>query len=173
MALSVFLRGVNVGGHKTFRPSVLAKELKAYGLVNIGAAGTFVVKNPVSRAKLRAEILRRLPFDAAVMICEGREILQMVSADPFAGEASGPQIARFVSVAAKSLKPLPYLPLNLPATGKWCLKVIAMRGSFVLGLYHREMLAIKLLSQLDKTIGMPLTTRNWNTMLAVARVLNT
>src|SRR4051794_3057989 len=27
MALVVFLRGVNVGGHRTFRPSVLAREL--------------------------------------------------------------------------------------------------------------------------------------------------
>jgi len=27
MALIVFFRGINVGGHKAFRPSVLAKEL--------------------------------------------------------------------------------------------------------------------------------------------------
>ena len=42
MALVVFLRGVNVGGHRTFRPSLLARQLEPYGVVNVGAAGTFV-----------------------------------------------------------------------------------------------------------------------------------
>ena len=66
MALVVFLRGVNVGGHRTFRPSVLAKELSEYDVVNVGAAGTFVVRKPGARAKFRAELRRRLPFVADV-----------------------------------------------------------------------------------------------------------
>ena len=41
MALVVFLKGVNVGGHRTFRPSVLASRLAKLDVVNIGAAGTF------------------------------------------------------------------------------------------------------------------------------------
>ena len=89
MALVVFLKGVNVGGHKTFRPSVLAKDLQL-DAVSIGAAGTFVIRNPVSRTKLRAEVARRLPFEADVMMCQGSEILQLASADPFAGQPSGP-----------------------------------------------------------------------------------
>jgi hypothetical protein len=40
MALVVFIRGVNVGGHRTLRPSVLARGLSDYGVVNVGAAGT-------------------------------------------------------------------------------------------------------------------------------------
>ena len=52
MALVAFLRGVNVGGHKSFRPSVLAAELADFDVVNIGAAGTFVARKPVSQAKL-------------------------------------------------------------------------------------------------------------------------
>jgi len=38
MALVVFLRGINVGGHRTFRPSLLAKELAKFDIVNIGRA---------------------------------------------------------------------------------------------------------------------------------------
>ena len=79
--LVVFLKGVNVGGHKTFRPSVLAKELQL-DAVSIGAAGTFVIRNPVTRTKLRAEMARRLPFDADVMMCQGSEILQLASGRP-------------------------------------------------------------------------------------------
>src|SRR6185295_12228721 len=46
MAVVVFLRGVNVGGHRRLRPSVLAKELERLDVVSIGAAGTFVVRKP-------------------------------------------------------------------------------------------------------------------------------
>src|SRR5258708_3993883 len=46
MALIVFLRVINVGGHRTFRPSILARELSDYDVVNVGAAGTFVVRKP-------------------------------------------------------------------------------------------------------------------------------
>ena len=78
MALVVFLRAVNVGGHNTFKPSVLAKELCEYGVVNIGAAGTFVVRKAVSQEKFRRELVNRLGFPTDVMICEGRALAGFV-----------------------------------------------------------------------------------------------
>jgi uncharacterized protein (DUF1697 family) len=101
MALVVFLRGVNVGGHKTFRPSMLAEQLKDYNVVNVGAAGTFVIRKPISQVQLRAELLRRLPFEAEVMICNGHDLISLASGDPFAGEPPRPDVVRFVSVLAK------------------------------------------------------------------------
>jgi hypothetical protein len=71
MALVVLIKGINVGGHRTFRPSLLAQQLKRFDVINIGAAGTFVVRRSISRVELRAEIERRLPFQADVMICSG------------------------------------------------------------------------------------------------------
>src|ERR1039458_8004304 len=68
MALVVFLRGVNVGGHRTFRPSILARELSGYDVLNVGAAGTFVVRKPGSRAKFRTALLRKLPFEAEIVL---------------------------------------------------------------------------------------------------------
>ena len=58
MASVVFFRAVNVGGHQRFQPSILAKQLADFGVVNVGAAGTFVVRQNVGQATLRAEILR-------------------------------------------------------------------------------------------------------------------
>ena len=69
MALVVFLRGINVGGHRTFRPKALAEQLEHLNAVNIGAAGTFVIRQPVTQAQLRAEFVRRLPFDTKIVIC--------------------------------------------------------------------------------------------------------
>ncbi len=173
MALVVLLKGVNVGGHRTFRPSVLAKELKRFDVVNVGAAGTFVVRKTVTRAKLRAEMRRRLPFEADIMICSGSDILRLASANPFAGQLSGPKIVRFVSVLAKRAQPLSPVPLDLPSGGEWCLRILTYQDLFVFGLYRREMKAISYLGQLEKLFGVPVTTRNWNTILAIVRILMT
>ena len=171
MALVVLLKGINVGGHRTFRPSVLATELDRLDVVNVGAAGTFVVRKPISRVKLKAEVLRRLPFPAEVMICDARDIVQLAASDPFAGEPAGPDIVRFASVLAKRREPSAALPLQLPDSGRWSLRVLAHRDRFVLGLYRREMKAISYLGQLEKVFGVPVTTRNWNTIQAIARVI--
>jgi len=90
MALVVFLRGVNVGGHRTFQPTIIAKQLKQFDVINIGAAGTFVIRKPVSRARLMEEFARRLPFDSEIIICQGREILQLVSQSPFEHQPAQP-----------------------------------------------------------------------------------
>jgi uncharacterized protein (DUF1697 family) len=172
MALVVLLKGINVGGHRTFRPSMLAKQLTPFDVVNVGATGTFVVRKPVSQVKLRAAITRRLPFDADVMICSGGDMLRLASSDPFAGQPSGPDIIRFVSVLAKRRPPPSSpLPLDLPSDGRWCLRVLTHHDRFVLGLYRREMRAIGYLGQLEKVFGVAATTRNWNTIQAIARIL--
>jgi uncharacterized protein (DUF1697 family) len=171
MALVVLLKGVNVGGHRVFRPSVLAKELRRFDVVNVGAAGTLVIRKSVSRVELRAELKRRLPFEADVMLCSGSEILRLVSEDPFAGQPSGPDVVRFVSVLA-GRRPSPlHVPLHLPSSGRWLLRIVAHEGRFVLGLYRREMKVIGYLGQLEKLCGASVTTRNWNTILAIARIL--
>jgi uncharacterized protein (DUF1697 family) len=173
MALVVLLKGINVGGHRTFRPSILAKQLKQFDVVNVGATGTFVVRKPVSQAKLRAAILRRLPFDAHVMMCRGSDVLRLAAGDPFAGQPSGPDIIRFVSVLATRRQPGRRFPLDLPSEGAWCLRVLAQRDRFVLGLHRREMRAIGYLGQLEKVFGTAATTRSWTTIQSIARILKT
>src|SRR5258708_10092332 len=77
MALIVFFRGINVGGHRAFRPSVLAKELGIYDAVNVGAAGTLVVRKPGLRAKFLAELRRKLPFEATIAFCDGSDLIRL------------------------------------------------------------------------------------------------
>jgi uncharacterized protein (DUF1697 family) len=172
VALVVLLRGVNVGGHRTFRPTALAEQLKHLDAVNIGAAGTFVIRRPVARAQLRAELARRLPFDAEIMICEGREIAGLMSANHFAGEPVRPDIVRFVSFLSKRPRSAPSLPMSLPPSGKWLLKILARDNQFAFGVYRRHMKVIGYLGTFDRLFGVPVTTRNWNTITAVAKVLN-
>jgi len=172
MALVVLLRGVNVGGHRTFRPTRLAEHLKHLDAVNIGAAGTFVIRRPVTQARLRAELARGLPFDAEIMICQGREIVRLMSQDYFAGQPMRPDIVRFVSVLSKRPRSAPSTPMRFPSTGKWLLKILARDNRFVFGVYRRHMKVISYLGAFDRLFGVPVTTRSWNTVTAIAKVLD-
>jgi len=171
MALVVFLRGCNVGGHKTFRPTLLAEQLKHYDVVNIGAAGTFVIRRRTSLAKLRADLSRKLPFEAEAIICKGSDLISVASADPFADEPIRSDIVRFVSVFAKRPRCLPSTPISLPADGEWVLRVLAIEDRFLFGLYRRQMKAISYLGAIDRLFGVRATTRNWNTISAIIKVL--
>ena len=171
MKLVVFLRAVNVGGTNRCRPAAIAKELATFGVVNIGAVGTFVVREDVSESILRAAIARKLPFKCDIMICPARAIIKLAASDPFSGQPSGPDITHFVSVAAKPLR-LPFpLPLNLPSEDDWLLKIVAIQDRFVLGLYRRQMKAIGYLGKIEKRLGVPVTTRSWTTIEKVVKLL--
>jgi len=171
MALVVFLRGVNVGGHRRFRPSVLAQELRDYGVVNVGAAGTFVVRKPGSRAKFRTALLRKLPFAAEVVLCDGRELLRIETKNPFDAARAPSDAVRFVSILSKAGGVRAPLPIRFPPDGPWLVRVIASDRQFVFGMYRRHMKTIGYLGQVDKLFGVPATTRNWNTINAIVRIL--
>jgi len=48
---------------------------------------------------------------------------------------------------------------------------MASKGQFVFGMYRRHMKTIGCLGQIDKLYGVPATTRNWNTIVAIVRIL--
>ena len=171
MASVVFLRAVNVGGTNRCQPALIAKQLSRLDVVNIGAVGTFVVREDVSESVLRAAFVRKLPFQCEIMICPAKQILDLARKDPFPPQPSGSDITRFVSIAAKPLRPPFPLPLNLPSDADWLLKVIAIQDRFVLGLYRRQMKAISYLGKIEKRLDVPVTTRSWNTIEKVAKIL--
>jgi uncharacterized protein (DUF1697 family) len=178
----VFLRAVNVGTANRCQPAAIAKQLAKFGVMNIGAVGTFVVREDVSESTLRTAIARKLPFKCEIMICPARDIIKLGSKDPFSRQPSGPDITRFVNVLHKPLRArgrsalhqtsqLPLLPLALPSDGEWLLKIIAVQDRFVLGVYRRQMKAISYLSKIEKLYGVPATTRNWNTIEKIVKIL--
>ena len=168
----VFLRAVNVGGANRCQPALVAKQLSKFGVVNIGAVGTFVVRENVSESTLRSAIGKQLPFKCEIMICPARDIVKLASKDPFIRQPSGPNITRFVNVLAKQLPSLPPLPLCLPSDEDWLLKIIAIEDRFVLGLYRRQMKAISYLGKMEKLLGVPATNRNWNTIEKIVNILS-
>src|SRR5438045_7202648 len=135
----VFLRAVNVGRANRCQPALIAKQLSKFGVVNIGAVGTFVVREKVREPVLRNAIAKKLPFQCEIMICPARDIIKLASKDPFSRQPSGPDIMRFVNVLAKQLRTPPPLPLSLPSDDDLLLKIIAILRRFVLVLFLRLM----------------------------------
>ena len=152
---------------------MLARELAAYDVVNVGAAGTFVVRKPGSRARFRAALRRKLPFETDVALCDGRDLIRLVREGPFGDEPSRPGTVRFVSVLLTAGRHGLSLPIALPSERQWLVRVIAIRGQFVIGEYRRHMKTIGYLGQLDRLFAGRATTRGWNTILAIVRILET
>jgi len=174
----VFLRAINVGGTNLCKPAQLAKQLKKFDVVNVGAVGTFVVHGNVSESSLRKELAAQLAkhfkIKCEIMIASGAALMKTASKDPFAKQPSGGEITRFMSVLHKPL-PSPLVrrhsSLSLPSDKGWLLKIITIEGQFVLGVYKREMKAIGQLGKLEKILGVPATTRSWNTIEKIVNIL--
>jgi uncharacterized protein (DUF1697 family) len=175
VAYAVFLRAINVGGGNLCRPAQLAKQLKKVDVVNIGAVGTFVVRDNVDETALRKKFAAQLAKDfrikCEIMIVPAGDLLKLVAKDPFVNQPSGPEITRFMSVLHERPKKVPPLPYCLPRNDNWLLKIITIQKQFVLGIYKREMKAIGYLGKIEKILGAPATTRSWNTIEKVVKIL--
>jgi uncharacterized protein (DUF1697 family) len=167
----VFLRAANVGKHNRFQPAIFVKELAKFGVINVGAVGTFVVREDVSEATLRAALVRELPFKCEVMICAAKEILDLAKENPFAGER-GDNLEAYVTLMAKRPTAVPKLPIYAPATEKWEVQILRIVGTAVLSLRRRLKDGRLYPNQIiEKQFGVATTTRNWNTIEKVAKIL--
>jgi len=169
MASVVFFRAVNVGGHQTFQPGKLAQALADFGVVNIGAAGTFAVREKVGQTALRTEILSRLPFKPELMICSAREVLSLAAGDWFPARSSDQNLGRFVSVLAKPT-PMPLtFPVEVPPGPNWEVRLVALAGPFVISV--RRLGGTYSNAVVEQYFGRPATTRNWNTIDKICEAL--
>ena len=171
MSLVVFLRGVNVGGHRTFRPSQLAAQLNHLDCINIGAAGTFVIRKRIAKSKVCAEFAKRLPFETQIAICDAKDIVSLIDSAPYGGRAAAPGVVRFISVLCEPATMTTRTRLRLPSEGQWLVRVLACNGPFVIGEYRRHMQTIRYLGSVDKVVGAAVTTRNWSTINQIRKVL--
>jgi uncharacterized protein (DUF1697 family) len=171
MAHVVFLRAVNVGGTNRCQPAAIAKQLAKFGIVNIGAVGTFVVREDVSEAILRAAISRKLPFKCKIMICPAKQIVDLANVDPFPGEP-GDDIDAHVSVMAKRPAKIPKLPIYVPSRDKWEIKIANVIGRTVICLRRRVKTGrLYPNAVVEKQFGVAATTRSWNTIEKIAKIL--
>jgi uncharacterized protein (DUF1697 family) len=167
----VFLRAVNVGGANRCQPAQIAKELAKFGVVNIGAVGTFVVREDVSESALRSAIAKKLPFKCEIMICPAKQIVDLARENPFNGDR-GNDIDAHVSIMAKPPAKVPALPIYVPSKDKWEIKIARAIGPAVLSLRRKVPNGRLYPNQIvEKQFGVAATTRSWNTIGRIAKIL--
>jgi uncharacterized protein (DUF1697 family) len=168
----VFLRAANVGKHNRFQPSVLAQELAKLGVINVGAVGTFVIRENVTETALRAAILGQLPFKCEVMVRRAKEIVDLVGTARFEDEALDSDQRPFVTVMGEAPARLPKLPIYAPSLEDWEVKIVQITGACVLSLWRRSKRNTLYPNQvIEKKFGVATTTRSWTTILKVSALL--
>jgi uncharacterized protein (DUF1697 family) len=170
MALIVFLRGANVGGRR-FSPKAVEAALADLDVVNVGAAGTFVVRKRVGEKVLRARIEAELPFSPAPMILvKDAELTSALCA----GESvtAPPDAKRFATAMERAPDTAPRLPIEAPASANWGVRVLAVNGRFALGVRRRVDAAGVYPNEIvERAFGVAATTRDWPTMEKLAKLL--
>jgi uncharacterized protein (DUF1697 family) len=170
MALVVFFRAVNVGGHQTFQPSQLARSLAEYNVVSIGAAGTFVIKGKATEAQLRKAIAKVLPFAPEIMVVDGTEVKSLLQVKAMSEPEDG--IGRFLTIISKPLASKPRLPISAPDSDDWQVRIVALKGVCVMSLRRpggkRQLYPNEIV---EKTFNTSATTRNWATVQKVCDAL--
>jgi uncharacterized protein (DUF1697 family) len=168
----VFLRAANVGGKNVFRPARLAADLAHLEVVNVGSAGTFLVRGKATAAAIGREILARLPFEPTIAVVPAREVLALVRSAPFGRVAFSRDLRRWVAVLAARPKARPALPLEVPAGKSWCVRLDRIDGAFALGLWRRRPRGFVFPNQVvEDALGVPGTTRWWETFERIAALI--
>ena len=172
VASVVFFRAVNVGNHQRFQPAQLARDLHAWDVANIGAAGTLVVPRRIEEAQLRAEILRRLSFTPEFFICPAADILALGDHDPFTACSRRSDVKPFLSILSEVPRDHFPVPLEVPKGKDWEVRVIERIGRFAFSVrrvqkhgrwYPNEVV--------EKHFGSSATTRGWGIVDQIARAL--
>jgi hypothetical protein len=173
-SLVVFVRGANVGGHNVFRPKLFAATLAHLGVVNVGAAGTFVVHGARSERHCRREFLAGLPIEADLMIVTGEELLVLLAYKPVGGRAKGGsgKVRRCVSVLAGPPAGDVKIPHRLGVARRWSVRITAVHGRFALSTW--EWLAPGFIDPnvVERHLGVRATTRSWGTIERVCALLS-
>lgn len=170
MAFIIFMRAVNIGGHQTFQPSKLARDLADFDVRSIGAAGTFVVNGNTTEAKLRKAVLSKLTFAPDMMIAQGGDVAALAELKAF--KDLGPDVHRYVTIMAGKPPAKLKCPISFPDSEDWQLRIAIIKGPFALS-YRRSVGQAKYYPNevIEKRFGIAATTRNWTTITKIHDIL--
>ena len=170
-----FLRAVNVGG-RVVKMSDLSKRLAALGLADVG---TFIASGnvyfnaegkPLEIARLiEGDLLAWLGYPVATMVRTREELDALVASDPFRGVERQPDAKLYVAFLWEPPKTKPKLPRVSTRSGLRLFRVTGREAFMVSERLADGKFGVPNLP-LEKELGVPATTRNWNTILRLANL---
>jgi uncharacterized protein (DUF1697 family) len=171
MSTLALLRAANVGGHQRFGSKRLVEALPELRLRSFGAAGTFLVGATLPEPAIRAAFAAALPFEPQLALVPVESFAALVAADPQAAQAEALGATRFLSVLLEPSGARPALPLDRPEGPDWQVRLAELGSWYAISLRRGKGAGVAYPDFLDRTLGVPLTTRGWGTVRQVARAL--
>ena len=169
----VFLKGANVGGNNVFRPKQFAESMSHLDVVNVGAAGTFVIRAKAAPSAIKRDFLAHLPFQPAIALASASELRAFIRAAPFGSRPRPKGVRWWVGVLAGASKAKPKLPIAVPAGRAWSVRVEGIQGVFAFGHWRRQPGGFVIPNMVaEKALGVPVTVRWWETFERIARVID-
>jgi uncharacterized protein (DUF1697 family) len=172
-----FLRAVNVAGHARVAMADVCEVFAKAGCrdaKSVGHAGNLLWTRAAGKApeeKLRRVLGRMLGESPELMIRTSREMRRIVESNPFGALTSDKAIKLYVVFLARKPKQVPPLPVRLE---KDALALVAVTGreAYVVSRRKPGTVMYGFPNQfVEKTLGVPATSRNWNTVVKIAKLV--
>lgn len=171
----VFLRGINVGGHKKVPMAELKKMLACMGFENIKTllnSGNVVFETQKTDErelvkKISVELEKTFGFKIQTMVRSMEKIQQLIELDPFKEiqiDKDARLYATFLPEKIKSSLSLPYISSE---KGFRILEKTDREVFSVLNL--NELGSVAAMAIIEKEYGKDVTTRNWNTVKKIVK----
>ena len=170
-----FLRGINVGGYKKVPMSDLKRIFEGMGFGNVRtllASGNVIfdfdnTSETILEKRIESNLENAFGFPIKTLIIEMNDIKNIVASEPFKGIEVTQQMRLFVTL------------LNRKPTAKLTVPFTTPDGSFrILQVTDKAVFSVFTVMSapwsagvnlIEKEFGPDVTTRNWNTILKVAR----
>jgi uncharacterized protein (DUF1697 family) len=169
---AAFLRGINVGGHKTVPMKELKKAFESLGHQNVKtllASGNVLFDAPETTRveltqKISAYLEKTFGIEIGVLVRTRAEIQKLTDSAPFKKIRVTPQTRLYVTFI--SGKPKGALKIPYESPGKE-IRILQVSNSAVLSVVTLSpgVGTIDLMGILEKEFGKNITTRNWNTIV--------
>ena len=168
---AAFLRAVNVGG-RVVRMSELAQRLTAMGLVDVKtfiASGNVTFSAPSESTeslgrRIGADLEAWLGYPVAVMVRTWDEMLALVASNPFKGVRREVDAKLYVCFLWEKPSKAPKLPIVNARDGIKLFRIVEREAFMISQRLESGVFGVPNVN-IEKALGMPCTTRNWNTVL--------
>lgn len=172
------LRGINIGGHHKVPMAELRElfeKMEFFEVKTLLNSGNIIFEGKSAPIEIMEEkIATRLEtifgFPIPVLIREAKNIKEMLSAEPFKEVETTKDIRLYVTFLKKASKKA---LLELPwVSADNAFQIIDFNGTEVISVLDvSKKKTTEAMGILEKTFGKEITTRNWNTILKIGKLL--
>jgi uncharacterized protein (DUF1697 family) len=172
-----FLRGINVGGHHKVTMADLRKELqklKFENVVTLLNSGNIIFDSNIENIanlekKISNHLNKKFGFPVPAIVKKSEEINMLWNSNPFKGVKLTKDIRLYVSFIRENKNTKLMLPQKSPDKP---FSVIEMRDKIILSVLDLSLSKTpKAMEALEKEFGKDITTRNWNTIERIGKIL--